>query len=304
MAFPELTFTLGSGPSSRRYLICTQKVLRWCPPAGMVSVARIVTDDGGEYDFQVSLKSVDSGTVQNDVQFLSVCDKISNHKFCPGIDFDLFTEKYTTNVRYELKGVRITTEPFRRVDSTLCKLWHKLARNSSIFEKDMDDVMCQPCKKMLSHLDQRVRASLAVTPTNKISRQQPSSRCPISALSPASAKKRRDNMMVERCIEKKKLRKYENTEVSLDDDQSDQMAEVVDIINDKSSDTLSKMFDEAESQGKGTEVKEIWANDLRADKKEFDKDQEKNSKIIPINLILITSILHQKLENEATGGAL
>ncbi len=92
-------------------------------------------------------------------------------------------------------------------------------------------------------------------------------------------------MMVERCTDQKKLRKYENTEVSLDDDQSDQMAEVVEIINDKSSDTLSKIFEEAESQGKGTEIKEIWANDLRADKKEFDKDQEKNS----INLILITS---------------
>ncbi len=46
--------------------------------------------------------------------------------------------------------------------------------------------------------------------------------------------------MVERCRQKK-LRKYENTEVSLDDDQSDQMAEVVEIINDKSSDTLSKI---------------------------------------------------------------
>ncbi len=199
MTFPEVTFTLGSGPNSRRYLICTQKVLSWCPPAGMVSVARIVINDGGEYDFQVLLRSVDNGTVHSDVQFMSVCEKISksgNHKFCPGINFDLFTEKYATNVRYELKGVRIITEPFRRVDSTLCKMWHKIAKNSSIFEKDMDDVMCQPCKKM-GHLDQRLRASLAVTPTKQISRQQPSSRCPLSALSPASA------------IKKKKKRQYD-----------------------------------------------------------------------------------------------
>ncbi len=89
-------------------------------------------------------------------------------------------------------------------------------------------------------------------------------------------------MMVELCIAKKRLRKYEHTEASLDVDQSDQMAEVVDIINDKSSDTLSKIFEEAESQGKCTEVKEIWENDLRADRKEFDKDQEKNSKIMCI----------------------
>ncbi len=31
----------------------------------MVSVARIVINDGGEYDFQVLLKSVDSGTVHS-----------------------------------------------------------------------------------------------------------------------------------------------------------------------------------------------------------------------------------------------
>ena len=58
--------------------------------------------------------------------------------------------------------------------------------------------MCQPCKKMRSHLDQRVRASLAVTPTKKAARLKPSSRCPLSALSPVSVNKRRENLMTER----------------------------------------------------------------------------------------------------------
>ena len=38
------------------------------------------------------------------------------------------------------QSVRVVTEPFSRVDSPSCSMWHRLARNASIFE-DMDDVM-------------------------------------------------------------------------------------------------------------------------------------------------------------------
>ena len=83
----------------------------------------------------------------------------------------------------------LAIEPFSRIDSPSC-MWHRFARNASIiFDKDMDDVMCQPCKKMRSHLDQRVRVSQAITPVKKAARLEPSSRCPLSALSPASVKK-------------------------------------------------------------------------------------------------------------------
>ena len=165
-------------------------MLRSCPPAGMMSAARIVVSDSGEYTFQVL-------TRQHQL-CLSACEKIGKsgkYKFCPGMNVEVFNEVYASVLRYESKSVRVATELFSRVDSPTCSMWHRLARNASIFEKDLDDVMCQPCKKMRSHLDQRVRASLSVTPTKKAARLEPLSKCPLSALSPASVNKRRENVM-------------------------------------------------------------------------------------------------------------
>lgn len=137
----------------------TQKTLRQCPPAGMVSVARVIVSSTGEYDIQVLLRTIETGKISSYEEFMSVCEKISNsenYKFCPGIGSDVYNKCYASVLRYESKSVRIATEPFNRVDSPNCKMWHKLAKNASIFEKSMNDVLCQPCKRMRSHLDQRV----------------------------------------------------------------------------------------------------------------------------------------------------
>jgi hypothetical protein len=55
--------------------------------------------------------------------------------------------------------------------------------------------------------------------------------------------------MIERAQDKKTIRKYEHTEITLDDDQSDEMAEIV-VINSRSPDALSEIFQEAERQEK------------------------------------------------------
>ena len=44
------------------------------------------------------------------------------------------------------KGAMLT-EPVTRVESHQCVMWQKLAKNASIFEKDLNEVLCQPCKK-------------------------------------------------------------------------------------------------------------------------------------------------------------
>ena len=89
---------------------------------------------------------------------------------------------YADILRYDSKSVKLMSEPFTRVESNHCLMWHKLAKNSSIFEKDQEEILCQPCKKMKSHLDQRVRAALKVTPEEKEARLEVSSRCPLSSL--------------------------------------------------------------------------------------------------------------------------
>lgn len=81
--------------------------------------------------------------------------------------------------------------------------------------------------------------------------------------------------MHERVEDRKRLQKYEHTEVTLDDDQSDELSHVVHTINAKSPrrEILSQIFEEAENQGKGQIVQDIWESNLRL---QFNKDQARN----------------------------
>lgn len=45
----------------KKYLLCTQKNLRVCPPAGLVSAARILVSEQGDYELQVLLKTIEKG---------------------------------------------------------------------------------------------------------------------------------------------------------------------------------------------------------------------------------------------------
>ena len=188
---------------ARKYLIGTQKMLRLCPPAGMdlllKSLSMIVESTLFKFCLGQSKRAI-SDLLMAFYLYVNKSES-GNYKFCPGMNVEVFNDTYASVLQYE-SSVRVATEPFSWVDSPNCSMWHRLARNASIFEKDMDDVMCQPCEKMRSHLDQRVRVSLAVTPTKKAVCLEPSSSCPLSALSPASVNERRENLMAKRAQDK------------------------------------------------------------------------------------------------------
>ena len=192
-AYQDLNFMLcATHQEPKKYLLCTQKNLRVCPPAGLVSAARILVSEQGDYELQVLLKTIEKGKLLGVDAFIHLCLKIcqlGGYKFCPGVNIGVYNEKYASVLHRESKSVKILSEPFERVESPNCQRWHKLARDSSIFERDLNDVMCQACKKMCSYLDQLVRTAVAFPPARKASRQDPSSTCPISSLSPASQKK-------------------------------------------------------------------------------------------------------------------
>ena len=198
------------------------------------------------------MRTKDKGTVTCEDELHHLCgmlSKSSGYKFCPGLDKVVYNDKYASVLRYDSKSVRLMSEPFCHMDSPRCELWHKLAKNSSIFERDMEEVLCQPCK-MISHFDQRVRAAASVTPAEKVARLDPSSRCPLAVPSPNSRKKRKENLLKEQY-----QYKYEHIELMLDDEQSDEMASIVEIINRDASDTLNKVIEEVGSQGQA--VREI-----------------------------------------------
>ena len=267
VSFPDLTFAV----------CCTSLV---CSPQYLlVSRARLLVSSTGEYEMQVLLKKTSEGELKTIDDLFEICKHLScssPYKFCPGLSKKQYEKVYGDIIRYDSKSVQITSEPFSRVDSPRCDPWHNLARNASILEKDPVEVLCQPCKKMVSYLDQRVRA--AATSAQKVARQEPSSRCPISVLSPAGRKKRKENLMKKRAHDKKIVRKYEHTEITLDDEQSDEMAEIVDIINRDSSacSTLKQIFSEAQEKTKESNVKQIWKSDVR---KQFENDHASNGKL-------------------------
>ena len=122
--------------------------------------------------------------------------------------------RYLSVIRYDIKSVRKISDVIIRVDSKNCSLWHKLACNVSIFEKDMPAVLCKPCKRLRSDLEQRLKTS-TVTPEEKENRVQPSSHYPVKYLSPVSVKKKKQNTQLERSRDKKKLKKYEYTDLTL-----------------------------------------------------------------------------------------
>ncbi len=98
-------------------------------------------------------------------------------------------------IRYDPKKLRRTVQ---RIDSGKCKLWHKLAKNASILEKDnMTDVMCSGCKCLINELNQRLKKVQNTTSEQKQHHVNASSRFPEKYLSPKSLKKKRQNMQQE-----------------------------------------------------------------------------------------------------------
>ena len=64
-------------------------------------------------------------------------------------------------------------------------------------------------------------------------------------------------------LTKRKLAKYKNAEISLNDKQNTQMCAVMNAIDGKGIDDLQKIFEEGESHGVSSKLKEIWTTDRR-----------------------------------------
>ena len=94
-------------------------------------------------------------------------------------------------------------------------------------------------------------------------------------MSPSSQAKRKQNILKERGNDKKKLAKYENTEVTLADEQHEEMSTLVNKIEEVGKAELEKIFAEGDSHGVGTQVREVWMTDKRQQLSQFKADQEK-----------------------------
>ena len=96
---------------------------------------------------------------------------------------------------------------------------------------------------------------------------------------PASLKKRKSNTQQEHNKDKKALAKYRHLEVTLDDEQSDGVVEIMDKVDTVREKTLEEIFTETESSGPGvgSSVRGIGEDDKRSVK---DIKKKRNSKLL------------------------
>jgi len=286
--YPDLVFVKRRG-SDCDMVEVSQTFMRCVPEAGNISVARVLfySSVGNSgiycYNIQVLLTSIQKGETSSLDEGLELCRIISNkdnYKFCPGIDTKEYYEHYHSVIRYNIATVRIWDRPFKRIDSKNCLLWYQLKHNATYKEKESEQVLCRPCKKLHSNLDHQRRRS-DVSPERRIKRQQPSSHFQLKFLSPASVSKRRSATQKERSRDKVKLVKLGELDVTLEDDQSDELCEIVAKIEDECKDEIENIFHEADTHSAtaGGALRSSWERDKANSKATFFKDQLKNSKI-------------------------
>ena len=162
---------------------------------GYISVARILfsLDEPPSfiYDIQVLLTSIETGSVTDLAQFISVCSKTNRaqYKFCPGLDVKFYYDTYFATIRYHIKSVQVWEKPFSQIDSKNCSLWHQLAMNRSKEEKKSSEALCGSCKRLCTDLEYR-KGQSDVSPVRKVARLQSSSHFKLKYLSPASSCKK------------------------------------------------------------------------------------------------------------------
>ena len=278
--FNGLVFALG--PTGTNTLTITQRELHCHPPFGYTSRVHIVFVGN---DYKVNLLGTEfmSGTLYTETDVYNLCEMFSDqsslspYKFCPGIDWDYYEEHYHSVIRFHLKSVRQCTAPFKRIDSVNCKRWFQLPANAPLADKFSKEVLCRACKRLKLDLEWQRKRTQSESPSRKVKRQAPSSKARLTYMSPSSQLKRKQNVLMERNSDKRKLSKYQNTEVTLSEEQHEEMSAIVRRIEEVGKDELEKVFAEGDAHGVGTQIREIWKTDRREQLEQFSEDQARNS---------------------------
>ena len=277
--FPDLCFVKAQDDAGNSMVVITQQTLMFHRPFGFTSRVQ-VTIRGMEYEVHVMMKKLISGTLMKSVRDVKeLCRQFragSGYKFCPGIDPKYYNSHYFETIRFDIKSVRKTAEPFARVDSVNCNLWFLLASNATAAEKASMEVHCTACKRLIHYLNCQRRRTLAESPSRKLKRQLSSSRARLSYMSPASQNKRKCHAQSERSNLLRKLEKCSESDVTLNDEQHDEMCAIVESIR---TEELEKILLEGSEHGVGDLMKEIWYTDSKRQKQQFLHDQSKNGKL-------------------------
>ena len=149
------------------------------------------------------------------------------------------------------------------MDSIDCKLWFEVPANAPLTAKSSVKVTCKACKRLISDLDWQLKCTIDESPLAKVKRQAASSRARLTYMSPASQTKRKQNATMEWGLNKTKFAQYENTEITLSEEQYTEMCDIMNAVDRVGVDDLQRLFEEGESYGIGNKLKDIWTMDKR-----------------------------------------
>ena len=277
--FPDLCFVKAYDKYGNSMIVITQQTLMFHPPMGFTSRIQVAIR-GSKYEVYVMMRKGESDILKSIMDAQELCTRFSvksNYKFCPGIDPHHYRSHYSKAIRFNIATVRQMLEPFDRVDSVNCQLWYQPANNATRSEKSANEVQCYACKRLVTDLNCQRRQTLQESPSRKLKWQSSSSRARLKYMSPASQQKRRSNAQAARSNLIRKLKRYSEADVTLNDDQHKEMCSIVREISDEE---LEKVFLEGSEHSVGGLMKEIWYTDSKRQHQRFVHDQSKNSKLV------------------------
>ena len=174
----------------KEQLIITHRYLHNHPPFGLTSRCQILVSED-EYIVHVLMREVERGHLKTSEDILQLCSKYSTksptHKFCPGLDPNEY-KKYRDVIRFDLKSVRSTSDPFIRIDSVSCLMWSELGKRAPRERREAKEILCRSCIRLRCDLQHQMNRTAAESPSNKSEIQDPSSHARLLYLSPESQK--------------------------------------------------------------------------------------------------------------------
>ena len=265
----------------KQFLEVTRKIVDIpATSGGPLAAARVIIYDDGVCYFNivgdsdmVKQKELTAGP-DLDTKLISALEILGPQwALCGGISTTEF-EAATNAFRYR-PACKERSVPFKAIHAQGCMTWFIPPKRRKL---KLD--ICNRCAEFRRNLKKRIKTNL-LSEEGKKKRQDPSSHFPWKFLSPtsrgirhkkASRKRTADVQKIQRLA--KRLHKYK---VQLDESQNSEMADIVNIINQKYSDEVQSVI--GDGSGGSPEahqvLKDLWDSET-TDREDFYRDQMNN----------------------------
>ena len=126
------------------------------------------------------ITGVASVDTQHIIEVLNVVRDSSEYVLCPGLKPATYEDMVKTT-GFHRQGIRIFYCPTKRYESTACHLWHTPTNART-------PIVCLACKQEARRTTVNAERAILISDEEKDARRNPTSKYPLSKLSPCSQK--------------------------------------------------------------------------------------------------------------------